>query len=305
MINNIKIPWSIQIEFTEGCSRLCNFCGLNGIRDKAGNFKHMTPELGKILAKQVAEFMPERRVEFAMHGEPTMNPNYLELISTFRKALPTTQLQITTNGVRFLKHDMVEEMNKIFDAGIDFIVLDTYMPEKTILDEKIRWAKKKTGKIEFIDFYKTGGDPSPWHNHHRKLTNTVIVMDDLGARDGEVKSRVIYNHAGNNKSKPRMKDPLKKKCTLPFREISVCWDGTVNLCCQDWKHEFEIDNVKHTHLKDIWTSKRFEAGRAFLANKKRNMKPCNVCDIGSGSRSGLIAKYPTPTKEQAKIVGAL
>ena len=26
-------PWSIQIELTEGCNRLCTFCGLNAIRD--------------------------------------------------------------------------------------------------------------------------------------------------------------------------------------------------------------------------------------------------------------------------------
>ena len=45
-------PWSIQIELAEGCSRLCSFCGLNGIRDKPGNYKFISPILMEKLAAE-------------------------------------------------------------------------------------------------------------------------------------------------------------------------------------------------------------------------------------------------------------
>jgi radical SAM protein with 4Fe4S-binding SPASM domain len=127
-------------------------------------------------------------------------------------------------------------------------------------------------------------------------------MDDLGARNGEIASRVIVNHAGNNKSKPVVSEPLKKTCTMPFREISITWNGNINLCCQDWKSQFIIENVNEKTIEEIWYSKRFESGRAMLQNKDRNMSPCNKCDIGSGSRSGLLPKYGPVTEEDRKVV---
>lgn len=307
MVNDVKVPWSIQIEFVEGCSRLCKFCGLNGIRNKPGqNLKFMELKTGLSLARQVANFMPKARVEFAMHGEPTLHPHYLALIRMFRRQLPKTQLQITTNGARLLNKSLDEAIKivrGIFEAGIDFMILDTYEPERKHLQD-LMWSIRRITEIKVMDFYEECQDAgiSPWHNHHRKLKDTIILMDDLGIRNGETKSRVIYNHAGNNKSKPIVPEPLAKRCTIPFREISVCWNGDVCFCCQDWKHQFVIGNITKTHIRDIWASKIFEAGRAFLSNKDRSIRPCNVCDIGSGSRSGLVAKYPLPTKEQRRML---
>ncbi len=94
----INKPWSIQIELTEGCTRLCGFCGLNGIRNSSGKFKFMMVETAKKLLSQCAEFIPNIRYEFACRGEPTINPEYLKIISMFRWALPKTQMQITMIG---------------------------------------------------------------------------------------------------------------------------------------------------------------------------------------------------------------
>jgi radical SAM protein with 4Fe4S-binding SPASM domain len=129
-------------------------------------------------------------------------------------------------------------------------------------------------------------------------------MDDLLARNKEVRSRVIYNHAGNANPKiaPPVDVPLKKTCTMPFREIAIRWDGTIALCCHDWKSEFKISNIKDQHLKDIWNHVRFEAARTFLQNKQRVFNPCSRCDVDSGARAGLLPEYPKPVQKDALIV---
>lgn len=299
-------PWSLQIEFAEGCSRICSFCGITGIREKPGNYKFMTIETAKIIALQIKEFCPNSRIEYAMHGEPTMNPNYLEMIKIFRELLPEANMQLTTNGVRFMKRDMSEEMNKIFESGIDFVILDTYYPERDLLRNKAFEIKNDSSKkISVIDFYDdmVPNKISPWSNHHRKMKRTIILMDDLQARNGEIKSRTIYNHAGNSKSKKATREPLKKTCTIPFREISITWNGNINICCQDWKHEHIIENIHNITLKEIWNHPRWEAARTFLQNKNRSMTPCNKCDIDSGSRAGLLPKYPAISQKEIDIVG--
>lgn len=304
MSTKLTRPWSVQIELAEGCSRICPFCGINGIREKPGNYNFMTIETADTLAKQCARFCPESRYEFAMHGEPTMNPHYLEMFGIFRTHLPNAQLQLTTNGVKFRKSvdHMRVRVEEIFDFGIDFIILDTYWPERDTL-RKYAFQLKDEG-YDVVDFYEelVPNGESPWYNHHRKWQNRIVLMDDLLKRDGEVRSRVIYNHAGNAAMKPPLDEPLHKTCTMPFRELSFRWDGSVALCCHDWKGEYKISNIHDDNIEDIWNHKRFEAARTFLQNKMRAFNPCVYCDVDSGARAGLLPKYEYPTKDDALIV---
>ena len=297
-------PWSIQIELAEGCSRLCSFCGLNGIRDKPGNYKFISPMLMEKLAADCANFIPTARYELAMHGEPTMHPKYLEMIKILRKYVPKAQIQLTTNGVKLRKKGaFTSEVTKIFKAGIDFIILDTYYPERDQLREAA--FNCDSPSIKVVDFYDdlVPNGVSVYHNHRRKLRNTVILMDDIGARDGEVKSRTIMNHAGSNPEAPPVLNPLEKTCTNPFREVSVCWNGNVNICCMDWKHEQVLGNVKENTLEEIWFSAKFEAARTALQNKDRRFDPCSKCNKNSGVRAGLLPKYPPLTDEQKEMIG--
>lgn len=286
-------PWSVQVELTEGCNRLCSFCGLNGIRDKPGNFKFMTLDTAMRTAQQLAEFCPDARLEFAMHGEPLKNPNYETILGTFRHYLPRAQMQVTTNGIALLSR-MQQKLDRLFAIGVDFIILDTYRPER----DKLRAEAATLQGITVADFYDdwTPKGISPWHNHRRKVQRTVVLMDDLAARDGEVKSRTIVNHAGHNPEKPKLREPIAKTCTLPFREVAVAWNGNVNICCQDWGHDYTCGNLMQRTLADIWMGSEFEAARTHLQNKDRNFAPCAGCDIGSGSRAGLLPKYPPLTE---------
>lgn len=290
-------PWSVQIELTEGCNRLCTFCGLNGIRSKPGEkYRFMTFETMYRLAFDLSLLAPHARYEFAMHGEPTMNPDYLVLIEGFRRALPRAQFQITTNGIKLLGH-MQERVEALFEAGIDFIVLDTYRPER----DKLRREVAELLYVEVVDFYDDWAPvgKSPWHNYARKLQRTIVLMDDLEARSGEVKSRVIMNHAGSSGTAPALTEPLKKTCTLPFRELAICWDGSVNLCCMDWQAEYRAGTTEQGRsLAGIWYGPEFEAARAHLQNRDRAFGPCVLCDAGSGTRAGLLPKYGPVTAEQ-------
>jgi hypothetical protein len=291
-------PWSVQIELTEGCNRLCTFCGLNGIRDKPGNYRYMTPALAEDLAWELADLAPDARYEFAMHGEPLKNPDHDTILRSFRAHLPRAQMQVTTNGIALLGH-MKERVEALFVAGLDFIVLDTYRPERDKLRREVATLKGVTVR-DFYDDMAPKGE-SPWHNLHRKMNRTIVLMDDLEARTGEVKSRVILNHAGNSPAREASREPLKKTCTLPFRELTVTWDGRVNLCCMDWKHQYSAGQAPRP-LRDIWYGPEMEAARAKLQNRERDFGPCAKCDAGSGNRSGLLPKYPPVTTEQRQTV---
>lgn len=298
----LTAPWSIQVELVEGCTRLCPFCGLNGIREAKGGYKYASDDVVDRTVASMRELNPRARVEFAMHGEPLVHPRAHELIAKFRAGLPAAQLMVTTNGAT-LRKSMAERLDRLYAAGVDFVVLDTYYPER---DELRAAAAALPASIVVRDFYDELAPVgwSPYHNHGGKCRRWLVLMDDIGARDGEHASRVLLNHAGSNPSKPVPPEPLQKTCTNPFREVTVAWNGAVNICCMDWKHEFVMGNVLEHTLAEIWYDERFEAARASLQAKDRNFTPCDLCDKGAGPRAGLLPKYPPPTARQRKLLPA-
>jgi radical SAM protein with 4Fe4S-binding SPASM domain len=288
-------PWSVQVEMVEGCTRICGFCGIQGIREAPGNFKYLSLDLAQKVAADAAALCPNARYEFAMHGEPLVHPKANEIISIFRAALPKAQLQVTTNGSSFMHGRMAKRLQALWEAGLDYVILDTYYPER----DELRAAAfaLPTNLATVKDFYDDLAPKgwSPWHNHRRKVQRWVVLMDDIGARNGEVKSRTIFNHAQNAPYKTPLAQPLAKTCTIPFRELSITWNGNVNLCCMDWGNEYVCGNAQHQSLTDIWFSPPFEAARKVLYQRNRGFSPCSRCDVGSGSRVGLLPSYPTPT----------
>lgn len=298
IMNIVGKPWSVQIGLVEGCNRLCKFCGLNGIRTRPGqDLQFMNDDVKAATAIGLSSLCPTARYEFAMHGEPTLHPRCAEYVRFFRHWLPDAQFQLTTNGKTMLGR-MQARTETLFDAGIDIIVLDTYYPER----DKLRAETAALKDVFVIDFYEDKKF-SPWHNHRRKVCRTIVLMDDLEVHNGEIRSRLILNHAGNNLSYfDKLESPLNLTCTNPFREMAVCHDGDVNICCMDWGHEYVCGNVTVSTAKDIWFGERFEAARRYLHAKNRSFAPCKRCNNGSGSRSGLLPKYNMYTSVDAQVI---
>lgn len=291
-------PWCIQPEMTEGCSRICSFCGLQAIRDKPGNFKFMSVALAAKIAEECSTFCPKARVEFAMRGEPLMNPQADEIVATFRRFMPKAQLMITTNGDT-MKNRMQGRLEKLFAAGLNFVLLDTYYPGR---DEQ-RAEVATLNDITVFDYYDDWAPQgiSPYHNHGTKLQRTVVLMDDLLARDGEHPSRVVKSHAGSNPNAVMPTEPLKRNCGRPFREMTIAWNGDFTLCCDDWRKQYIIGNVNTDLLRDLWKHPRLEAARARLMQKDRSFGPCIQCDAPAAPRTGLLPVYAPPTAEQIAL----
>jgi radical SAM protein with 4Fe4S-binding SPASM domain len=299
-------PWVIQPELVTGCSwkygsgsgGLCHFCGLNAIRQGPGQYEYMSLEIVEKIAVGMIDFCPNARVEFAMRGEPLIHPKAVEIISMFRKCLPKGSLMLTTNGDTLRGH-MQERVEKLFHAGLNLLLLDTYYPKER--RDALRAEAFALSNIKVVDFFDewAGHGMSPYARQHY-ATNLIVLMDDLAVRDGEHSSRQVKTHAGSNPTKS-IPEPLHRNCGRPFRELVVHSNGNVPLCCDDWKQEFVIANVLTSSLQEIWTSPRFEAARARLMQKDRAWGPCAPCDAPMAPRTGLLPRYDPPTAEQIAL----
>lgn len=286
----MNLPNNTQIELVEGCNRMCKFCGIYGIwkHKKDRKIKKMDLDFAINLSQSFGRWWKDKgkRIEFAMHGEPTLHPNLLEIINKFRLNNPLAQMQMTTNGSR-LTTKLVREL---FKSGLNILLIDLY-DEKT--SKKCRCVLENIG-IKVTDYYSPNSI-NPYY-YKNSTDQNIILIGDLATENNKKRTRKILNHAGNVNPKYwdefnilPVRQPLQKKCSRPFRELAVHWDGTVPICCIDWKHEFIVGKYPDDgELWDLWESKIMNTVRYLLFEKQRWFRPCYKCDYNGGFRLGLL-----------------
>ena len=295
-------PFAIQVEMTKGCNLQCSFCGINGFQEKPNsNYDFMSLETAQELASQIDFSGWNSRIEFAMHGEPTMNEHWLEIISIFRKALPKHQLMVTSNGGGIVSSKEINNtIKKFFEVGGSILAIDEY--------QDVNFANKIRNRVDEFELDDMGiniheypedksGNP---HQRSKKKFLSFIAPIDI-SKGGTHAS--LGNHCGSGGELDMGLSTAL--CAKPFREISINWDGSINLCCNDFIGEYTCGNILDEDITDIWNGDLFNSARKYLMNRERDaLRPCRGCTHKS-YRVGLLpdkfgkVDLPKPTPEDA------
>lgn len=311
-----EAPFCVQIEPTEGCNLACTFCGIHGIRQPGREwrtFNFMTVQTMErvVVAALRAKWNP--RWEFAMHGEPTLNPALADLVRVIRVLDPKAYILLTTNALPTVPGDThaarVEQarqfMDDIYGAGVNTIALDDY-----------EYVKGKSSaafaEASSVPTYEYPQDGPPGNPHKRHRGHKLSIVQDISVATAGTHSH-LANHAGSALPADPSDRRASMPCAKPFREISVRWDGSIAVCCNDWRGEYVVGNVNQTPIDELWQSERFMAARRRLLIGQRDMRPCHGCTHTS-DRPGLLpdkmgkqrVDYPAPMPEdEATIAAAL
>jgi radical SAM protein with 4Fe4S-binding SPASM domain len=277
-------PFCIQMEAVEGCNLRCAFCGIRGIRESgdranlSGPYKYMRLETAISVARQAAELRWTPRIEFAMHGEPTMHPQLHELVAAFNLYLPNAPIMVTTNGIPLLD-DWRHRVAQLFRYGATVVAIDDYKPHHC------REAVLNT-VIPGVDVYRypEGGTVANPHRRPKKGEKRLILIKDIDVSE-EGNHSHLSNHAGA--AAPPNGSRAHERCALPFRELSVRWDGNVALCCNDWRGTFKVGNVEREGLDAIWHHSAMDAARRKLLHNQRDFGVCKGCTHRT-YRNGLL-----------------
>jgi MoaA/NifB/PqqE/SkfB family radical SAM enzyme len=308
-------PFCIQVELTEGCNLACAFCGIASIRDNGaigpenirGKNSHPYKFLSLSNAQQLAEKIVEARkdhkwnprIEMAMHGEPTMNPEYREIVRTLRDHLPTTHLQMTTNGGGLLKGNLSENIDSLMAAGLNVLLLDNY--EGIKICDKVRTTYQ--GPHPLFE-YPSNKKANP-HRRRKPTDHDIVVTQDISTAS-QGNHSTLNNHAGS--AYPKNDRAQGRRCAKVFREISIRWDGNIAICCNDWPGFYRCGSVfSESSLEDIWQNGAFRAARKKLYHGQRDFGPCDGCDALS-YRPGLLPdmkgkeEYELPSRSDLNAI---
>lgn len=243
----------------------------------------MRVELMEDIARQIARFDWNPRIEYALHGEPSMHPRIEDFIAVTRKHLPDAYLMMTSNGSGIVKNAR-EKVEAFFEAGLNTLALDDYKHAPG-------WVPNIISQLDAGDDDPLGGrrsyriyrypkqlDGNPHKRHHKRK---VTILNDIS--DNTTGTHQLTNQGGAVFSS----EAISERCAKPFRELSIRWDGNVALCCDDWPGKYKIGNVNELTLYELWYHPRMEAARRRLYAKDRNFGACKGCNVRT-KRNGLL-----------------
>ncbi|WP_159944792.1 MULTISPECIES: radical SAM/SPASM domain-containing protein [unclassified Nocardiopsis] len=278
-------PNSVQLEPVEGCNLRCSFCGIRGIRESTGDrdnlsgpYRCMSLDTAATIARQIAVAGWNPRVELAMHGEPTKHPALPDLIRIIRSHLPRQPIMVTTNGLPLLE-GWPDSVGALFAAGADTVAVDDYRPHKA------RAAVLGT-RLPGVDVYRypEDGSVASAHRRPRRGERRLILIADISQAD-EGNHSNLSNHAGA--AGPPDERYANQRCANPFREMAIRWDGSVAICCNDWRGAFKLGNVHATPVDELWQHPAMGAARRRLYAGRRDFAPCKGCTHRT-YRNGLL-----------------
>lgn len=263
-------PFCIKLEFTRGCNLQCDFCGINSIQDRPSeNLKFMSRETAKAVIANIPRSW-NSRFEMSLRGEPSLNPDGPYIVSLLRERFPKSSIMMTSNGGGFVGRNGFKHLMDLYDAGVNIIALDDYAHANLV--PKIRRYTDDL-ELEGVRIYEYPEQKEGNPHKRRKGKHLVFIQDITEATKGT--HSTLSNHAGS--AAPLDYKYKDKRCGLPFRELVIRYDGTVNLCCHVWTGQFTYGDLSLESAEEIWHGKPIEAMRKILYHEGRVESPCLGC----------------------------
>jgi len=326
--NNDYTPSTIQVELVEGCNRRCAFCGVSKYpKDHKKTIKHQTiGAISHLIHNYLGQTpKPKCTIYVAMHGEPTLHPNYLSCLKQLsNNGKYRKHLRLLTNG--FSLNDIINTASNKLEL-MDILLDEVSQISRYVSDIGIDLYSHDTDAlIGYLNILSTT-HPQLIHiinedqNKHFMARPSNIPKDALcihlipNITQSKRHNRRVVNHAGAISKLP---NPMKKPCTKPFRELVFRYDGSIGLCCDDFLKNTTIaylyetpestqnpywidpyDNSPLYTIEELFNAKAFKEVRSYLYYKNRSMKPCCWCNTEPVyahilSKRDTQKPYPTP-----------
>jgi radical SAM protein with 4Fe4S-binding SPASM domain len=289
----LPAPLLMYLEPVNTCNIRCSFCP-TGDRDllrKVGRPQGvMSWSLLRKIVADLKEF-PQRlkMIDFFKDGEPLTNKNYPEMASYLRAADVTEKMWTKTNGL--LLSPVVSE--RLAVAGFDMIGISVIAPTAA--------GYKRIAGVD-MDYAKLVDDVGCLYNMRGSCKMYVKMIDmpgfaqadrDKFLADFGDKCDYIAIENLHGWSRTDLKDftlgthpstfdgvPNKSKIVCPWTlyQLTVNWNGAVQLCNEDWSWQNIVGNVNKSSLLDIWNSDAVYAFRRMhLEGRRMDNAACGSC----------------------------
>jgi len=277
---NYDFPTHLFIESTSVCNFRCKMCVRTNGNNPIGN---MDFTLFRKIVDEAKQYGPR---SFSLHlfGEPLMAPRIIEMIGYIKKANSNNTIFLTTNGSLLT----VEKAEALVKYRLDKIFISFTSPDKKTYLEKTGMDKLEEAEknIEQLIAVKKN------NKSNKPLIFVRLIIDQetegqIGKfvnkwknKDVILEIRDMHNYGGNIEGSHVKINPKRYPCYHLWFSPSIHWNGDVSVCCNDYRRELLLGNIKSQTLNEIWEGAQIKHYRNLqLTGKYDLMPPCQDCDV--------------------------
>jgi len=242
-ISELPLFDAVQIQTHTRCNFTCKFCPHGKIPLQHGE---MSEETFALVVRRLGEMGFAGDIYPYLMNEPLMDKRLAERVGALRRACPRARIWIDTNG----SLATVEVLEGLAAAGASVITMEIYLPRGKAMPER-------------------------YTRMHAALSDRARSVVFLYERDADA---ILTNRAGNVPGRPVPKTPWRLPCERPFRQIYIAYDGSLLLCCQDYRREAILGNLHEATLADLWRNEAYARVRRELMRPGRATTLCERCD---------------------------
>ena len=282
-----KFPDHIDIELSSACNMRCPMCFTTTDEFKT-NVKTAVMSFDlfkKIVDEAVAHNVFSIRLSW--RGEPTLNPNYIEMIR-YAKEKGIKEVSSLTNLLK-MTPEMFEEM---VDLEMDWLTIsfdgmgETYNrirhPAKfEDAVEKIRkFSEIKKRKKSIKPVVKIQGvwpavqeDPQAFYDVFRGIVDQVAVNPLLDYLRNDEEGQIVFRE--------------NFTCPILWQRFAVGADGLISLCIHDELSHHIIGDINEQSIAEIWNGPELQAARESHKNHQgmSDYKACAECFLPRASEA--------------------
>lgn len=280
---NVGNPVECIIEITNSCNLTCIMCPRRHMKRTIG---FMDFDLFKKIIDEIKGYIELVYISGGL-GEPFLHPRLFDMVEYCRKN--NVRVGISTNATLLNE----KQIRDLIERGPDILLLSLDAVSKEI-HEKIRVGSKFERTMSNVESLlkakKTNSRPYIIAQMVYMETNKAesdLFIDKWktypGINDVRMKKFLDLGHYLNESAEgsdsPHCQQLTQQPpCILPWRQISISWDGSFALCCRDLDFQYPIGNVRDTEIKKLWNSKKMEGYRSLIANHTQSkIKLCSTC----------------------------
>lgn len=278
-------PSEIILDISASCNASCPFCPrmfMDADRSKG----YMSLELYQFSLEE-AQKQGIKRLRLYSTAEPTLNPNFSEMIDIAKKM--GFYISVSTNASMMHKHmDALLKIDQIQFSieGWDKESYEFYRQplkfEKVYENIKhfnqlcLKIAQKPLCQINLLLTKETQIDKfiALWGEFCDEI-HIHFMFPSSVFENGHIVSKIPLN----------MKDKLYKfiqknneirACSFPFEIVTVSYDGKISLCCDDFSSSFALGNIKDGIDEVFYTSALEKIRQQFISQDLSICKECNL-----------------------------
>ena len=113
---------TVEINTTELCNRTCVFCPRHDPKVFPNRNLHLTVKGAETIAEELADNQFSGKISFSGFGENLLNPDFIQIVKTFKFNLPTATIECNTNGDKLT----VDYVTNLFRGGLDQLYINLY-----------------------------------------------------------------------------------------------------------------------------------------------------------------------------------